>query len=60
MSRHDDGDDDDNDGDAVQFASSHPELFSSRTGPNGPGVPISELGPIQRVIAIARPLRGGG
>ena len=40
----------------VEFALTHPELFSSRTGLNGPGVPMSELGPIERVIAIARSL----
>ena len=40
----------------VEFALTHPDLFSSRTGRNGPGVPMSELGPIERVVAIARSL----
>ncbi len=40
----------------VEFVLTHPDLFSSRSRLNGPAVSIAELGPIERVVAIAKSL----
>ncbi len=40
----------------VEFVLTHPDLFSSRTRLNGPAGSITELGPVERVVAIAKSL----